>query len=176
MRFIQRFPKILHAAGIEVTASAVTQRRAQIAPEAFRAAFDNFNAACTDNDLFRGYRLFAVDGTTVNLPRNVKSASFVINDGIPKGVNQLPVTPLYDLLSRTFADVVVQPEPKKDEIGALISKPISKAFEFKNRVLFLTGEFRKSRLYDKKWTRCQRARKNAAIYENHGIFGTPDPI
>ena len=36
--------KILHAAGIEVTASAVTQRRAQIAPEAFRAAFDNFNA------------------------------------------------------------------------------------------------------------------------------------
>lgn len=113
--------KILHAAGIEVTASAVTQRRAQIAPEAFRAAFDNFNAACTDNDLFRDYRLFAVDGTTVNLPRNPQSASFVINDGIPKGVNQLHVTPLYDLLSRTFADVVVQPEPKKDEIGALIT-------------------------------------------------------
>ena len=113
--------KILHAAGIEVTASAVTQRRAQIAPEAFRAAFDNFNAACKDGDLFRDYRLFAVDGTAVNLPRNPSSASFVINDGIPKGVNQLHVTPLYDLLSRTFADVVVQPEPKKDEIGALIA-------------------------------------------------------
>ena len=113
--------KVLHAAGIEVTASAVSQRRAQIAPEVFRAVFDNFNASCTDKDLFQDYRLFAVDGTAVNLPRNAKSASFVINDGIPKGVNQLHVTPLYDILNRTFADVVIQPEPKKDEIGAAIT-------------------------------------------------------
>ena len=113
--------KILHAAGIEVTASAVSQRRAQIAPEAFRAAFDNFNTSCTDKDLFQGYRLFAVDGTAVNLPCNAKSASFVINSGIPKGVNQLHVTPLYDILNRTFADVIIQPEPKKDEIGAAIT-------------------------------------------------------
>lgn len=46
--------------------------------------------------------------------------SFVQNDGIPKGVNQLHVTPLYDILNRAFADVVIQPEPKKDEIGALV--------------------------------------------------------
>lgn len=113
--------KILHAAGIEVTASAVSQRRAQIVPEAFRAVFNNFNASCTDKDLFQDYRLFAVDGTAVNLPRNAKSASFVINEGIPKGVNQLHVTPLYDILNRTFADTVIQPEPRKDEIGALIT-------------------------------------------------------
>ncbi|BAL01752.1 hypothetical protein OBV_45530 [Oscillibacter valericigenes Sjm18-20] len=31
--------KILHTAGIEVTASAVTQRRAQIDPAVFRSAF-----------------------------------------------------------------------------------------------------------------------------------------
>ena len=127
--------KILHAAGIEVTASAVTQRRAQIAPEAFRAAFDIFNAACKDDDLFRDYRLFAVDGTTVNLPRNPQSASFVINDGIPKGVNQLHVTPLYDLLSRTFADVVIQPEPRKDEIGALITMLQRNTFAQKTLVI-----------------------------------------
>ena len=113
--------KILHEAGIEVTASAVTQRRAQIDPAVFRAVFDTFNANCTDTDFFRGYRLLAVDGTTINLPRNPKSPSFVCNEGIPNGVNQLHVTPLYDLLSRTFADVVIQPEPKKDEIGALVS-------------------------------------------------------
>ena len=75
--------KILHAAGIEATASAVSQRRAQIAPDAFCEVFDNFNAACTDNDCFRDYRLFAADGTAVNLPRNTSSASFVCNDGIP---------------------------------------------------------------------------------------------
>lgn len=112
--------KILHDADIQVTASALSQRRAQIPPEVFRNVFDRFNAGCVDNDLFRGYRLLAVDGTAVNLPRNPKSPSFVQNDGIPNGVNQLHVTPLYDILSRTFADVVIQPEPKKDEIGALV--------------------------------------------------------
>lgn len=112
--------KILHDAGIQVTASAVTQRRTQVAPEVFRAVFDIFNADCEDDALFRGYRLLAVDGTAINLPRNPKAASFVQNDGIPKGVNQLHLTPLYDILSRTFADAVIQPEPKKDEIGALV--------------------------------------------------------
>ena len=111
--------KILHAAGINVTASAVSQRRAQVAPEVFRAVFDYFNADCLDDDFFRGYRLLAADGTTVNLPRNPKAPSFVQNAGIPKGVNQLHLTPLYDILSRTFVDAIIQPEPKKDEIGAL---------------------------------------------------------
>lgn len=112
--------KILHDAGIQATASALSQRRAQIPSAVFRAAFDRFNSTCTDSELFRGYRLLAVDGTTVNLPRNPKAPSFVQNDGIPKGVNQLHVTPFYDILSRTFTDLVIQPEPRKDEIGALV--------------------------------------------------------
>lgn len=113
--------KILHDAGIKVTASALTQRRAQIDPAVFRATFDNFNGACSDTELFRNYRLLAVDGTTINLPRNPAAPSFVCHDGIPNGVNQLHVTPLYDILSRTFADTVIQPEPKQDEIGALVT-------------------------------------------------------
>ena len=113
--------KILHDAGIKVTASALSQRRAQIPPAVFRFVFTNFNSNCIDGDLFRGYRLLTADGTTVNLPRNPASASFVQHDGIPKGINQLHVTPLYDILARTFADVIMQPEPQKDEIGALIT-------------------------------------------------------
>ena len=127
--------KILHAAGIEVTASAVSQRRAQIDPAVFRAVFDSFNAACVDTEMFHGYRLFAVDGTTVNLPRNPASASFVCNDGIPNGVNQLHVTPLYDLLSRTFIDRVIQPEPKKDEIGALVTMLQRNSFSQKTLII-----------------------------------------
>jgi hypothetical protein len=121
--------KILHSAGIKVTASAVSQRRAQIDPAVFRSVFSLFNSECADNNFFRGYRVLAVDGTTINLPRNPKAPSFVCNDGIPKGVNQLHTTPLYDLLSRTFADVVIQPEPKKDEIGALITMLKSNNFD-----------------------------------------------
>lgn len=112
--------KILHDAGIQATASALSQRRAQIPPEVFRTVFTNFNSTCADNEFFCGYRLLAVDGTTVNLPRNPAAPSFVQNDGIPNGVNQLHVTPLYDILNRTFADVVIQPEPRKDENGALV--------------------------------------------------------
>ena len=127
--------KILHTAGIKVTASAVSQRRTQIPPEVFRSVFTNFNSSCTDSDLFRGYRLLAVDGTTVNLPRNPATPSFVQNDGIPKGVNQLHVTPLYDILGRTFADVIIQPEPKKDEIGALIT--MLQRNDFKEKTLII---------------------------------------
>lgn len=79
--------KILHTAGIAVTASAVSQRRAQVDPAVFRAVFDSFNSDCVDDLLYRGYRLLAADGTVVNLPRNVVAPSFVYHDGIPKGVN-----------------------------------------------------------------------------------------
>lgn len=113
--------KVLHAAGIEVTVSAVSQRRAQIDPAVFRAVFDSFNSDCVDDVLFRGIRLLASDGTVISLPRNPAAPSFVRHDGIPKGVNQLHLTPLYDILNRTFTDAVIQPEPQKDEIGALVS-------------------------------------------------------
>ena len=43
--------KIIHTAGLNVTASAVSQRRAHIQPEVFRNVFDHFNAGCVDNDL-----------------------------------------------------------------------------------------------------------------------------
>lgn len=127
--------KILHDAGIEVTASAVTQRRAQIDPAVFRAVFDNFNAACEDTETFRGYRLFAADGTVLNLPRCPAAPSFVCHDGIPNGVNQLHVTPLYDLLSRTFIDTVIQAEPKKDEIGALVTMLERNSFDPKTLII-----------------------------------------
>ena len=127
--------KILHIAGIQATASALTQRRAQIPPELFRTVFTKFNSRCDDTDFFRGYRLLAVDGTAINLPRNPDAPSFVCNDSIPKGVNQLHATPLYDILSRTFADVVIQPEPKKDEIGALVTMLQRNDFEEKTLII-----------------------------------------
>ena len=127
--------KILHIAGIKVTASAVSQRRGQIAPSVFRAVFESFNADCADENYYRGYRLLAADGTAINLPRNPAAPSFVQNDGIPKGVNQLHLTPLYDILSNTFADAIIQPEPKKDEIGALVEMLGRNAFQQKTLVI-----------------------------------------
>ena len=87
--------KELHSAGIEVTPAAVSQRRAQIPPDSFREVFHQFNAACVDVETFRGYRVLAVDGTAVNMPRNPNAPSFVQNSSAPKGYNQLHVNPLY---------------------------------------------------------------------------------
>ena len=112
--------KELHRADIDVTPAAVSQRRAQISPETFRDVFHRFNTSCEDSGNFRGYRLLAVDGTSVNIPRNPNAPSFVQNESAPNGYNQLHLNPLYDLCSKTFYDALIQPEPQKDEIGALI--------------------------------------------------------
>ena len=112
--------KELHRADIDVTPDAISQRRAQISPETFRDVFQRFNVSCEDSGNFRGYRLLAVDGTSVNIPRNPKAPSFVQNESAPNGYNQLHLNPLYDLCNKIFYDALIQPEPQKDEIGALI--------------------------------------------------------
>ena len=112
--------KELHRAGYDVSASALTQRRAQIPANVFRDIFMGFNEECVDSETFHGFRLLAVDGTAVSIPRNPKSDSFVVHSGAPNGYNQLHLTPLYDILNKVYLEAVIQPEPQKDEIGALI--------------------------------------------------------
>lgn len=112
--------KELHRVGINATPAAVSQRRATIPPDVFRDVFRHFNSASADDETFRGYRLLAVDGTSVNIPRNPNAPSFVCNDSAPQGYNQLHLNPLFDLCNKTFFDAVIQPEPQKDEIGALV--------------------------------------------------------
>lgn len=125
----------LHRAGVEVTASAISQRRAQILPETFYDVFTRFNEAATDPETFRGYRVLAIDGTSVNLPRNPDAPSFVCNEGAPNGYNQLHLNPLFDLRNKTFFDALIQPEPGKDEIGALIE--ILKRNNFTRKTLII---------------------------------------
>lgn len=74
---------------------------------------------CKDTKTYKGYKVLAIDGTTVNMARNPKSSSFVKNDSTPKGYNQLHVNPLYDVLNKTYQYCVVQPQPQQDEVGAL---------------------------------------------------------
>ena len=127
--------KIAREAGVDVTPAALSQRRAQIDPSVFREVFNRFNAACTDNETFRGYRVLAVDGTAVNMPRNPAAPSFVSNDSAPHGYNQLHLNPLFDICNRTYFDAVVQPEPQKDEIGALVEMLQRNDFDRKTLII-----------------------------------------
>ena len=127
--------KELHRAGCDVSASALSQRRAQIPVNVFRDIFMEFNGECVDRETFRGLRLLAVDGTAVSIPRNPKSDSFVVHSGAPNGYNQLHLTPLYDILNKVYLEAVIQPEPQKDEIGALIE--LVKRNTFKEMALII---------------------------------------
>ena len=82
-------------------------------------AFEHFNANCNDVKKYKGYRVLAIDGTTVNMARNPKSDSFVQNDSNPKGYSQLHVNPLYDVLNKTYQHCIIQPQPQMDEVGCL---------------------------------------------------------
>lgn len=130
--------KELHRAGIAATPAAVSQRRSDIPPTAFREVFDRFNAttAPTHAEKFRGYRVLAVDGSTVNVPFNPNADSFLRVDTHPRGgYNALHISPLFDVMNKTFVDLRVQPESRMDEIGALIDMIREHNFQEKTLIL-----------------------------------------
>ena len=110
----------LHNAGIAVTKSAFSKRRKLVPCGVFEDVFRRFNALCTDNRTYKGYRVYAIDGTAVNMARNPDAPAFMQHDGAPQGYNQFHVNPLYDVLNKTYFDAVIQPQPQMDEIGALL--------------------------------------------------------
>lgn len=112
--------KELYEAGISVTASAFVQQRSKLSFTVLEEVLERFNMVSEDDRTYKGYRVFAVDGTAVNMARNPESSSFVYSDYNPKGYNQLHVNPLYDVLNKTYQHCVIQPQPQQDEIGALL--------------------------------------------------------
>ena len=76
-----------------------------------------FNALHRDTKTYCGYRVLAIDGTTVNMARDPSSDCFVLHPGAPQGYCQMHVNPLYDVLNKTYLDCVIQPQ--QDEIGTL---------------------------------------------------------
>ena len=127
--------KELYDAGVSVSASAFVQQRDKIPWTVMEEIFESFNSKCKDTKTYKGYRVLAIDGTTINMARNPKSDSFVINNSTPKGYSQLHVNPLYDVLNKTYQYCVIQPQPQQDEVGALLF--MMKWYEFKEKTLIV---------------------------------------
>jgi len=127
--------KELYDAGISVSASEFVQQRNKIPWTVMEEVFESFNSKCKDTKTYKGYRVLAIDGTTINMARNPKSDSFVINNSTPKGYNQLHVNPLYDVLNKTYQHCVIQPQPQQDEVGALLF--MMKWYDFKEKTLIV---------------------------------------
>lgn len=109
----------LHKAGIEVVKSAFVERRKQLSWMDFERVFEDFVPKKEELKTYKGYRVLAVDGSALNIYRNPKAESFMVNASATKGYNQLHINPLYDVLNKLYVSCIVEPQPKSDEIGAL---------------------------------------------------------
>lgn len=104
---------------VSLTASGFVQQRDKIKYECFEKVFHKFNSVCKDSKLYYGRRLFAIDGTVMNISRNPESETYMVTEQKPEGSNQLLINALYDLSNKTYADCVIQPRPSCDEREAL---------------------------------------------------------
>lgn len=103
------------------SASAFVQQRAKLLPETFRHLLNLFNLRFPTQRLRGRYFLIAADGCEFNIARNPGDASTFhpASGRSKKGFNSIHTISLYDLLSKRYLDVVVQPGRLKNEFAAL---------------------------------------------------------
>lgn len=119
----------------EITTSAFIQQRSKILPSAFIDLFYTFNEYCNDNKNYRGYKLLAVDGSEIDCYRNPESPNYMKTKQSEKGFNKIHLNALYDILNKTYVDVLLQPRPKADEQGALVEMVNRNEFIEKNLII-----------------------------------------
>ncbi len=115
--------KELYFAGIDATPGAFVQQRHKIAPSAFQSVMRDFNrySLPVDDLRYKGYRLLALDGSTISTPLDRNSESFLAVPTHPDGgYCAQHINPLFDLLNNTYYDCVIQAQSRMDEVGGLI--------------------------------------------------------
>ena len=118
------------------TKSAFIQQRQKIAPEAFREIFDRFTGSFNLKKTFKGYRLLAVDGTSVNLPHNPADVNTSVRTN-PKAesYNTLHINALYDLMNMVYTDYMIDLGVDVHESAAL--NCMAKKLPDLNKTIFL---------------------------------------
>lgn len=103
------------------TSSAFIQQRNKINYKAFESLFHDFTAmAAKDNvQLFKGYRLLAVDGSDIQIASDPTDyESHVQGKDGNKPYNLLHLDAMYDLLTNTYVDALVCKFRNMNEKGA----------------------------------------------------------
>jgi hypothetical protein len=117
------------------TVSAYNQQRSKVLPEAFEYLFHEFTSTLENQKLYNGYRLFACDGSDINIPRNPKDEdTYFQSFPTDRGFNQLHLNAFYDLCNRNYIDAIIQPARKEHEIKACIDMIDRSAYQ-KNVIL-----------------------------------------
>lgn len=103
-----------------VSVSAFVQARSKIKFDAFEWLFRSFNDGSSVTNLYKNFRLIAIDGSSIPISYDKNdSETYCANHGIEgKGFNGFHLTAAYDILEHTYDDVVIQGEGKMNENGA----------------------------------------------------------
>lgn len=119
-----------------ITSSALIQQRDKLTPATFEMLFKNFNMHIPQKKVFKGYRLFAVDGSDVNTPYNPKdSRTFIKPPGNIRGFNQIHLNAAYDIINEIYVDVRIQEKCNHNEHKAFVD--MIKNFPIKEKSLFI---------------------------------------
>lgn len=104
------------------TVSAFVQQRNKISSNAFETLFKNFTSSFTKQQLYKGWRLLAVDGSDLHTPTNQKETnSFYSGTNGQKPYNLMHLNALYDIMNNLYVDAIVQPSHNANEHKAFVS-------------------------------------------------------
>lgn len=116
--------------------SAIIQRRNQLRPFAYEAFFHHFTSKLPAAKTYLGLRLLACDGTRLNLPYNPNDRdTFFKSIRNRKGINQIHMNALYDLMNDVFIDSKLQNIRKMDEKAAF--SDFLKEYDSPEKTLFI---------------------------------------
>lgn len=89
--------------------SAFAQQRDKISSTIFKSIFNQFSHSFNHYKTFNGYRVLAIDGSSLHIPHNPKdSKTYFQSTPNNKGYNLIHINALYDLVNRVYLDGVVQ--------------------------------------------------------------------
>lgn len=103
-----------------VTTSAFIQQRDKLADNVFEEIFHRFNQSMTKMKTFNNYRVFAVDGSDINIAYNTDSDTYIKpqrtkNNELTKGFNQYHLNAIYDIVNNVYINAKLQPRPQLNE-------------------------------------------------------------
>lgn len=103
-----------------VSSSAFVQQREKILPFALEFLLNEFTNSFDNQKTYNGYKLFAVDGSDLNIAHNPKdSDTYFRSSPGSKGFNLLHLNAMYDLCNKLYIDVCMQAGKKGHEYRAL---------------------------------------------------------
>ncbi len=102
------------------SAAAIVQQRRKLAPETFPALFDLFVQKTQPVKRYKGFRLFAADGSDILIPKNPShESSYYPGTNGRSAYNLLHLDALYDLQQHTYQDANLVGDREANECGAL---------------------------------------------------------